>query len=143
MGFFSCNCTCRSGCIALAAISSTIICVITAFLTITASITVTPAFLWVALGIAVGFLAILTAKSGNSTGPGVRSCVCPALTSLLVGILGTALASVVLLAITFAATSIVGAIITGLLLLFLSLILTSAACLVKCVARCGFSSDDD
>lgn len=94
-------------------------------------ITITPAFLWVALGIAVVYLAILLATRASSCRYGNG-----ALTALLVGILGTALTAVILLAITFVATSIIGAILAGLLILFLSLIVTATACLVsRCYGR--------
>ncbi len=123
-----CNCRCSL----LSIVASIIIGVITAFLQITAVITVTPAFLWVVLGIAVVYLAVLLASSSKTCG----SRCCGILSTLLTGILGAALVSVVLLGLTFAATSIIGAIITGLLLAFLSLILTSTVCLVKCLADC-------
>ena len=123
-------CTCRCSLLSIAA--SIIIGVITAFLQITAVITVTPAFLWVVLGISVVYLAVLLASSSKTCG---ARC-CGILSTLLTGILGAALVSVVLLGITFAATSIIGAIITGALLAFLSLTLTSSACLVKCLADC-------
>lgn len=126
------NCGCRAGCTALAVAASIIIGIVTAFLTITAAITVTPAFVWVTLGIAVVYLLGLVTAPQRS----VHECGCPILSALITGILGTALTSVILLAITFAATSVIGAIITGALLFFLSLILTSAACYVKCKAGC-------
>lgn len=121
-------CENRQSCSTLALIASAILGVIAAFLRITAVITVTPAFLWVALGIAIGYLAVLLATTGCC--PITCRCGSSSLTALLTGILGTALLSVVLLAITFAATSIVGAILVGLLVLFLSLIVSATACLV-------------
>ncbi len=120
----------RPTCTTLAVIASAILGVVAAFLQITAVITVTPAFLWVALGIAVVYLAILLATTGCCRASANCRCGNCALAAVLTGILGTALTSVVLLAITFAATSIVGAIIVGLLIFFLSLIITATACLV-------------
>lgn len=131
---FSCNC--NSSCVGLSVIASIIIGVITAFLTITAAITVTPAFLWVLLGIAVVYLAVSLIAATFLRGGGIRSCVCRILPVVLTGILGTILGSVILLAITFAATSIIGAIITGALLFFFALLITATACLVKCAAGC-------
>ncbi len=127
-------CTCKTDCAGLAIVASIIVGIITAFLQFSAIITVTPAFLWVVLGIAVVYLAILLAVS-----PIIRrnSCVCNNLSVILVGILGAILTSIILLAITFAATSVIGAIITGALLTFLSLILTTVACLVKCITGCA------
>ena len=132
---FSCNC--NNTCVGLSVIASIIIGVITAFLTITAAITVTPAFLWVLLGIAVVYLAVSLIAAVFLRGSTIRNCVCRILPAVLIGILGTILGSVILLAITFAATSIVGAIITGGLLFFFSLFITATACLVKCAAGCS------
>lgn len=126
------NCECRCNCTPLAFVASLIIGVIAAFLQITAVITVTPAFLWVLFGVAVGFLAIglLTPCCRRDDG-----CGCAALSALLIGALGTVLIAVILLGVTFAATSVVGAIFTGLLLFFFALLLGSAACLIR--ARCA------
>lgn len=126
----------RPSCTVIALVASLIIGVITAFLRITAVITLTPAFLWVLLGIAVVFLAVALVSAAffrNGSCEEVRSIV----TTLLAGILGTILLSVVLLAIEFVATSIIGAILTGALLFFFFLIVTSAACLVRCFFNCN------
>ena len=123
----------RPSCVTLAVIASAILGVVAALLQITAIITVTPAFLWVALGITIVYLAVLLAKAGCC-----RSCRCGncTLNAVLTGILGTALTSVILLAVDFAATSIIGAIFIGLLVLFLSLTITATACLVsRCCAQ--------
>ncbi len=126
------GCENKYNCIATAIVSSIIIGIITAFLRITAVITVTPAFLWVLFGIAVAYLA--TTLIPASLTQRISGCSGPVLSSLLSGILGTVLFSTVLLAIEFAATSVIGAIITGALLLFFSLTVTSTACLIKCLA---------
>ena len=123
-----CSCTC------LAVILSVAVGVITAFLTIMGTVALTPAFLWVTLGIAAVYLL------GNLVASALAAeyslCCCPALTAILVGILGTLIFSVVLLAITFPATSVLGAIFTGVLLFFLFLIFFSTACYVRCLSRC-------
>lgn len=129
------GCRCKDNCTAFIVIAGIIIGVVTAFLRITAAITVTPAFLWVLLGIAIGYLAVLLIAS-SLTAREVRGCICPIISTLILGILGTVLTSVILLGITFVATSIVGAIITGLLLLFFTLVVGETACLVKCILRC-------
>lgn len=129
------NCNCRPSCTVIAVIASIIIGIITAFLSITAVITLTPAFLWVLLGIAVVYLAI-TLGASILSGRTARSCVCTGLSAFLTGILGTVLTSVILLGITFAAASVIGAIITGALLFFFSLIITSAVCLIRCLTNC-------
>ena len=131
-----CNCVCRPNCTILAVLASIIIGIIAAFLTFSATITLTPAFLWVVFGIAVVYLAVILVTSALARGPTLRLCLCPSLTLLLIGILGAALTSLILLGITFAATSVVGAIISGLVLAFLSLILTTLACIIRCIAGC-------
>jgi len=133
------GCSCRNNCLLLSVAASIILGIIAAFLTITAVITVTPAFLWVLFGIAVGYQAIAILTSGFLTGRGFHNCLCPALSVFSAGILGTVLTSVILLGIEFAATSIVGAIITGTLILFFSLLITSAICLIKCITNCHTS----
>ena len=129
------NCSFRCTCLTLAVIASAIVGVIATVLTITAAITVTPAFLWVVLGVAVVGLALLLVVTvfGDEA---AKCCIARALPALLTGILGAILLSVVLLAITFAATSIVGALLVGALLLFASLIVTSTACVIRCLAVC-------
>ncbi len=128
-------CEGRRDCVGLAAVVSVILGVIAALLNITAVITVAPAFLWVAFGIAIGYLAVLLIGVGRGLRVSACGCGGNALTAVLIGILGAALVSVILLAIPFAATSIVGAILVGLLVLFLSLIVTATACLVRCLAN--------
>jgi len=135
------NCCYKATCPILGIGASIIIGIITILLRITAVITLTPAFLWVLLGISVVYLLTVLAvgtlsRNVNNT---PRTCLCPSLSVFLTGILGTILTSVILLAIEFVATSIIGAIITGALLLFFSLIITSSVCLVKCVTGCSAS----
>ncbi len=130
-------CNCKNNCTSIAVVASIIIGIITAFLRITGVITAAPAFLWVVFGIAVVYLAVVLATTAVAECEGIGKCVCPTLSVLLIGILGTILLSVVLLAIPFVATSIVGAIVTGLLLLFFSLTVGATACLAKCLAKCN------
>lgn len=127
-----CNSACSFDCSLLAIGASVIIGIITTLLTITATITITPAFLWVLFGIAVVYLGVVLLVS---SGFGCRSncrCLRTPLSLLLAGILGTILGAIILLGITFAATSIVGAVITGALLFFFALLITSTVCLIKC-----------
>lgn len=128
------TCGRKNNCTIFAFIISAIIGVVAALLRITATITVTPAFLWVVFGIAVGYLAVILTVTGltNATCRDVKT----AISTALAGILGTILFAVVLLAITFVATSVLGAIIVGLLLFFFSLTITATACLVKAYTEC-------
>lgn len=127
--------SCRTGCTVFAVVASLIIGIITAFLRITAAITLTPAFLWVLLGVSVVYLAV-TLVSAALSRRGCCDSLCSIITVLLAGILGTVLLSIVLLAIEFVATSIIGAVLTGALLFFFFLTVTSTACLVRCFLNC-------
>ncbi len=132
MGIFNCGCGCR--CPIFAIIASVVIGVVAAFLQILGTITVTAAFLWVALGIGVVYLAILLVRRADSDR---CDCRCANLAVLLAGILGTILFSLVLLAVGVVATSVVSAILVGILLFFLTLTFTGAACTVRCGENCG------
>ncbi len=137
MSLFNCDCSCRCNCTLWSIIASVIIGVVAAFLQITGLITVAPAFLWVALGIAVVYLGVLVVATAVNQGAAGCGCKCTVLNALLAGILVTVLFAVVLLAVGVTAGSVVSAILVGLLLLGLALTLTSSACLVKCFAGCG------
>lgn len=139
MSMMNCNsnCSCRCRCVVAALIVSAIIGVLTAFLQVTAVITVSPVFLWVALGIAVVYLGVLLVAAALSNCSDDRRCVCAGLNGVLAGILGTILLSLVLLAVGIIATSVINAILVGLLLFFFSLIFTNAACYIRSVADCS------
>ena len=127
-----CNCNFRCPCAVYGVIASVILGVVAAFLQITGIITVTPVFLWVALGVALGFLAILLATAGRRE----AGCCCDT-GAILAGILGTVLFSVILLAVGVTATSVVSAILVGLLVLFAALTVTASACLIRCADGCN------
>ena len=127
------NCSCRPACGVVALIVSIFIGIIAAILRFTAIITVTPAFLWVVLGVAVVYQAILLVTSAITC---KYRCICFVLPYLQVAILGAILTSILLLAIEFAATSAIGAIITGISIAFFALIFGATACLIKCLANC-------
>ncbi len=127
-----CSCKNPFSCTATAVIVSIVVGVVTAFLRITGVITLTPAFLWVTLGVALVYLAVTLISTAVTEHCDGR---CTALPALLIGALGTVLLSLVLLAITFVATSFLGAFLSGLLLFFFFLTLSSTACYVKCICR--------
>ena len=131
------NCSCRCRCTVLAAIVSAIIGVLAAFFQITGLITVTPVFLWVAFGIAIVYLGVLVLASDMADRAEQCTCVCSALSGVLLGILGTILFAVILLAFGIVATSVITAILVGLLLFFFSLMLTNTTCLVRHLSDCG------
>ena len=134
MAYF--RCSCRNSCTLLAIIASLILGIVAAFLQITGAITVTPAFLWVALGIAVVYLAVLEVSVALARRAERKPCLCDALSTALAGILGTILLAVVLLAVGIVATSVLSAILVGGLVAFLSLTFAGTACLVHCTADC-------
>lgn len=134
MSLCSCNCKCR--CVLAAIVVSAILGIVAAFLQITGTITVAPVFLWVALGIAVVYLGVLVVSTALARGTDDAPCLCPALETLLTGILGSALFSAVLLAVGIVATSVVSAILVGLVVASVALTLTATACLVRTLADC-------
>ena len=138
------NCCCSysgySRCSLLSIAISAIIGIVTTLLTITAIIPLTPAFLWVLLGIAVVYLAVNLIAASTFNCRNACRCVKIPLSFVLTGILGTIFLSIILLGISFAATSVLGAILTGVLLFFFSLFITSTACLARCLF--GFEEDD-
>lgn len=128
--------SCRRDCNGLAVISALLLGIIAAFLQITAVIAVTPAFLWVGLGIAVGYLGILLATALLSRRTDCKPCICNGIRTVLPGILGSILFAAVLLAVGIVATSVVSAILIGLLVAFLTLTFVGSACLVLCLVDC-------
>lgn len=129
-------CCCRRDCVLLSIIAAAVFGVIGAFLQISGLIAVTPAFLWVALGIAVGYLAVLAGGFLLRKCQEPVRCLCRALSTMLVGIWGTQLFAVVLLAVDIAATSVLSAVLVGLLIASLTLALGATACLIRCLADC-------
>ena len=133
MALFGCGprCTCSLA----AVLASAAIGIITAFLQITAAITITTPFLWAVLGVALVYLAVLLATAAFTQC--TKGCACTALNTVLTGILGTVFFGIVLLAFGIIATSVVSAVLVGLLAASFSLIVTGSACFVKGCARCG------
>lgn len=129
------SCCCKRDCAVAAIVASIIVAVVGVALSFMGTITVAPAFYWVTLGIAVVYLAVLLLASflGNCYG---KNCLCAGFTTLIAGILGTSLLSLVLLGTAVAAATPIGAVLNGLLLGFLALILTSVACIIKCAGGC-------
>ncbi|MBQ3022316.1 MAG: hypothetical protein IJD91_03195 [Clostridia bacterium] len=140
--FNSCSCSRGFDCSFLAIAASVIVGIVTTLLRITAVITLTPAFLWVLLGIAVVYLAVNLIVSSTLRCCRSRDCAQTPLSLVLTGILGTILTAIILLGVIFPATSVLGAIITGALLLFFSLFITATACLVVCLATTDNFNDD-
>lgn len=131
-----CNCNCRFNCTLFAVISAAILGVVAAFLQISGVITVTTAFLWVALGIGLVYLAGLLVASAGRRGGNASDCLCSALNTLLAGVLGTVLLALILLAVGITATSVLSAVLVGVLVFFLWLTVAASACYVRCAGEC-------
>lgn len=129
-------CCCRRNGVLLSIIAATVLGVIGAFLQISGLIAVTPAFLWAAFGIAVGYLAVLAGGFLLRKCQEPARCLCRALSTVLVGIWGTQLFAVVLLAVDITAASVLSAVLVGLLIASLALSLGATACLIRCLADC-------
>lgn len=131
------NCESKWDCSGIAIISSLILGIIAAFLQITAILEIPSTFLIVTFGIAVVYLAVTLVSVSLSQQSITCRSRCNTLSTLLFGILGTILFSVILLAIDIAATSVIGALLTGALVFFFTLMLISTACLTKCLINCN------
>ncbi|MBQ8173930.1 MAG: hypothetical protein IJ009_00845 [Clostridia bacterium] len=132
----SMNCSCKCACTAITVIGSIIVGIITAILVATATVAITPVFLWVLLGIAVVYLPILLLFTALRRGEG-GLCICRALTAIVIGILGTILLALILLGIALPATGFLLPFFAGILLFFFALTLASTACLILCQADCN------
>lgn len=128
------ECSCRPTCKVLSIVASIIIGITAAILRFNAVITLTPAFLWVVLGTAVAYQAILLITSAFSRS---SVCTCPLLSLLQTGILGAILTSVILLAVPFESASALGTILAGAAVAFFALVFTATSCLIKCLSSCG------
>lgn len=132
-----CNCNWRFNCTLTAIITAVIAGVVAAFLQILGVVTVTTTFLLVALGVGVVYLAVGVLASASLRRADTRPCcLCRNLNTLLVGVLGTILASLILLAVGVTATSVLSAILVGLVLFFLWLTFAASACFIRCAADC-------
>lgn len=132
-----CNCNWRFNCTLTAVITAVIAGVVAAFLQILGIVTLTTAFVVGALiagvaYLAVAFLAAAKLRQGDTR----LCCLCRTLNTILVGVLGTILSSLVLLAVGITATSVLSAILVGILFFFLWLTLAATACFIRCAADC-------
>ena len=128
-------CTPRCSCTVLAVVGSILVGIVTAVLVTTATVVLTPAFLWVLLGTSVGLLPFLLLYAALARRE--FACTCRALTATLVGILGTVLFAILLLGITLPATGFLLPFFAGLALFFFALTLSSLVCLIRCTSGCG------
>lgn len=122
-------CSNRNDCLIIAVAASILIGIVTAILSATEIITLTPAFLWALLGVAVVYL-LVTFVASSLRRFDTPYCAKSLITAFIVGILGTILFSVLLLGLPIATASPAGVIFSGLLLASFALIVTSVSCLI-------------
>lgn len=134
MGF--CNCNCRDNCIVAAFVAALVVGIVGAFLQITATIALGTVFLWAILGAAAVYLLALVTASAV-TGRSAPGGCCSALSSVLIGILGSILFSVILLLVNIPAAGVVSALLVGLLLFSVTLAVAASACYVRCSTDCA------
>ena len=132
-----CNCNWRFNCTLTAVITAVIAGVVAAFLQILGIVTVTTTFVLAALAAGVVYLAVgVLATAGLRRADTRPCCLCRSLNTMLVGVLGTILASLILLAVGITATSVLSAILVGLVLFFLWMTFAASACFIRCAAAC-------
>lgn len=90
--------------------------------------------LWIAFGIGVGTLVLLTILPIITKGEEAR-CICKKGECVLLGALGTVILSIVSLTITLATASVAFAILVGVLGGFLVLTILALANLIRCLIR--------
>ncbi len=128
------NCERRNDCAGLAIVAGIVVGIIAAIFRYMAVINVTPAFLWVVLGVAVVLLTVaFIVYNGRRVSPCAGG---PALAVFLISLLGTVLATVILLGISFSAASVIGAIITGVAVGLFFAALTALICIILQAANC-------
>ena len=137
MSSFNCNCNCKCRCPIAAVVVAVILGVVAAFLQITGAITVTTAFLWTLFGIGVVYLGVLVAVTAVARRTDTNNCLCPTLSTLLTGIVGTILFATVLLGVGIVATSVISAVLVGILIGSFFLTVAATACLVRYLANCS------
>lgn len=136
MALIDCNSKRRSACTLCSVLSSVIFGVVAAILRFRGLIAFTPAFFWVLLGASLMILAVLIAVA--ACGKHCRACKWKGriLNTLLAGILGTVLFSVLLLGIGYIKSTGLSAVLGGVLIAFFSLTVINTACLVKYLSLC-------
>ena len=123
------QCEKRSFCPTAAIIISIIVGVVTSILQGTEVISLAPVFLYGALVTALSYLGVLLIAAAINE----RKSTCSVSgLAALIGTLGTIAFSGLLLGVSLGA-GIIGSILAGVLLFFVTLMLSSVACLVKCL----------
>ena len=136
MALINCDRKCGCVCTSCSILSSIIFGIVAAILRFRGLIDFSPVFLWSVLAVSVVVLVVVIAALAY--GNQLRECKwkCAMLNTLLAGVLGTILFSVLLLGIVCIRSIGLYAVLGGLLIAFFSLAVTNTACLIKCLALC-------
>ncbi|MGN1194407.1 MAG: hypothetical protein ACI4SB_02895 [Acutalibacteraceae bacterium] len=136
MALNDCDCKFRCVCTVYAIISSIILGLVAAVLSVCRVICFKPVFFWFLLVISIVYLAVLIIAAVLKKDERQCKCKCQILNTLLAGILGTVAISILLLGIGHCIPCGLSAVLIGVLIAFFSLTVTSTACLVKLLTMC-------
>lgn len=136
MALINCDRKCRCVCTICSILSSVIFGIVAAILRFRGLIAFSPVFLWSVLAVSVVVLVVVIAALAY--GNQLRECKwkCAMLNTLLAGVLGTVLLSILLLGLGCIRSVGLSAVSGGALTAFFALTVTSTACFVKCLALC-------
>ena len=133
----SCSCQCRWNCTAIGIIISIIAGVVGAILLATTTPVIPVAIYWGALVTALVFLTVVLIATAISRLAGTGTCLCDTLPTVLAGIIGTIVLSIVVLVLNIATITIPIAILLGVLITFIGILLSGLVCLITCIAGCN------
>ncbi len=131
-----CSCSCKCDCTGIGIVLSIIVGIITAVTVYNGLIDVTPAFLWAIFGIGTVSLFVALIAAIEIRAAGLEGCICPVVSTLLIGIIGTIISSAFALGFGIAAASIPLAILAAIVTIFTLIMISSFACLTICVSGC-------
>ena len=133
----NCTCECRWNCAAIGIIISLIVGVVGAIILATTTPVIPVAIYWGTLVTALVFLAVTLIVTAITRLVGTASCLCNTLPTLLSGIIGTIILSIVVLVINIATITLPLAILLGVLIAFAGIMLSGLVCLTTCIAGCS------
>ena len=129
-------CCCRRDCTTWAIVAAVVAGVLSVFLQVTGVISIAPAALTAALGLALVALAVLLlAMATNQNGDSY--CLCRSVGTALVGAVGTIVLALALLTLPLDAAGVVFLLLAGLLVAAFTLLLASVVCLIRCLTGCN------
>lgn len=133
----SCSSQCRWNCTAIGIIISIVAGIIGAIVLATTTPVIPVAIYWGALVTALVYLAVVLIAVAISRLVGTGSCLCDTLPTVLTGIIGTIILSILVLVINIATITLPLAILIGVLIAFIGILLSGLVCLITCIAGCN------